>query len=87
MYAFRLLFRRLTSCQTRRWRKYGSKKLKGVADERRDYYRCTMAGCSAKKIVEIHVDKEGRQTDSCAYKARVCFPLGLRWHVAHALYL
>lgn len=42
-----------------KWRKYGRKTLRNGGFPR-DYYRCTVAGCNAKKQVEKTTDQQGK---------------------------
>jgi hypothetical protein len=49
-----------------KWRKYGQKQVKGQIYPR-SYYKCTTAGCSAKKYVEQE-EQDGKLVDKIAYR-------------------
>lgn len=49
-----------------KWRKYGRKQLRNGGHPR-DYYRCTVAGCNAKKQVERSTDKFGKPVLNTTY--------------------
>jgi len=49
-----------------RWRKYGQKVMKGSPFPR-SYYKCTMSGCTAKKLVES-VMKDGKEVTVASYR-------------------
>ncbi|GMH33180.1 hypothetical protein BSKO_01014 [Bryopsis sp. KO-2023] len=42
-----------TNADQYRWRKYGQKNIKGRMNPR-SYYKCTIVGCYARKMVERH---------------------------------
>jgi hypothetical protein len=49
-----------------KWRKYGRKQLRNGGIPR-DYYRCTVAGCNAKKQVEKTTDQTGKTVYNTTY--------------------
>lgn len=49
-----------------KWRKYGRKQLRNGGFPR-DYYRCTVAGCNARKQVERVTDQSGKLTLNTTY--------------------
>lgn len=49
-----------------KWRKYGQKHVKGNSYPR-NYYKCTVPDCPAKKHIELIVDKFGNEKESIEY--------------------